>query len=677
MGDRGVQENGEEGRGSRWPAWIYLLTAATLVLSIAEGALLLAGTGFFGSGFNSVAVSSGWQIAVFGLASFAVDAGLQLALWVVAVPLLGWFGITGLRAWWGLFVVGAGLPTLIAAYRYNVYAIAGDAFSVALLRHTPLSSSSSMVQELLAAESLPWVVAATCGLLVIGIVGRLLGRWEALRPGLSARLALPSSRSALVGALLLLLSGALLTRIPGETPERIRYGLERKSADIAVSVLLDWGTDVDGDGFGPLSEIADPAPCDAARFPYALEVPGNGIDENGLAGDLAASLTAPSPVRAPLPSGAIRPHVLLIYLESFRHDLLGMRVNGRAVTPFLDQLIAEGASTDQAWTHSAWTLSSRTQLFTGAINARPGVSTLIDDFKALGYEVAHFSGQDESYGGSEALLGVERADRFYDARQDKERRSSRSTAPVSLQVSWKVLMERVDEYLRAYDGDRPLFLYVNFTDTHFPYLHGDLDDILGVPPLERSGIRAARARQVFEGYANTAANVDRGAQRVVESFRRATSDEDHGILVLADHGEAFYEHGRLGHGQGVDIEETRIPMVVWGLGGEWPVPLGPTDVRGLLRRNLTIERGDGPPLARFVPDSERRILQYAPSLARPTMIALRGLDGVDIYDFVEGTAHHEASEAAAASAAEGAAPPVADELIWWWEAVRSGAAPSS
>ena len=352
---------------------------------------------------------------------------------------------------------------------------------------------------------------------------------------------------------------------------------------------------------------------------------------------------------------------------------LDQRLIVGAVTPFLDRVAAEGGATDQAWTHSAWTLSSRTQLFTGEIVPGEGATTLIDDFKTLGYEVAHFSGQDESYGASDRLLGVDRADRFYDARQDLDRRTSRSTAPVSLQVSWKVLLERVVDHLRGYDGSRPLFLYVNFTDTHFPYAHAELDDILGVPRLERSGIRASRAVEVFEGYANTAANVDRGAQRLVEAFRGAIgADADHGILVLADHGEAFYENGRLGHGLSVDPQETRIPFIVWGFGGQWTVPLGPSDVRGLLRRNLAVERGAGRPRPRFQADPARRILQYAPSLARPTVIALRGLDGVHVYDFLAGEISRPETDAAGTPPEAEGVSLSADELIWRWEALRSG-----
>jgi len=38
----------------------------------------------------------------------------------------------------------------------------------------------------------------------------------------------------------------------------------------------------------------------------------------------------------------------------------------------------------------------------------------------------------------------------------------------------------------------------------------------------------------------------------------------------------------LGHGQTLDVEMTRVPFILWGVGGDWPEPIGPTDLRALL-----------------------------------------------------------------------------------------------
>jgi len=661
-------------RAGSVPRWLLGLGLAACVPTAVEMALLSLGTGFFTDGFNSVVLESLWLLPVFVGLSLTVDAALLLLLWGLLAPLVRTSGMRGSRAWWVLLMVGAWLPALLAAYRYNVYAVAGDMFNIALLSHISVSSSSSMVGELVSGTSLLWISMAALALVAILVGTALPARLEARYPRWSRLLDLPRPWLSVAAGGSILLMVALLTRLPGPTAAQLRYGLERKSADIVTTWVLAFAADVDGDGFGPLSSVRDPAPFDGSRHPYAREIVDNGVDENGLGGDLSSAHAIFDRVRAPLDLHGPRPHVLLLYLESFREDLIGQELEGREITPFLNRLADAGGSTSHAYAHAAWTLQSRSQLFGGRVEQRAGDSSLIDDFKAKGYRVAHFSGQDESYGKSQAVLGVERADHFYHARFDMDRRSSRSTTPVSLQVSWKVLLERVEAYLDEYDAGAPLFLYVNIVDTHFPYVHDELDDILGAPPLERGEIRMRRAERVREGYANAAANVDRACERTTVAFREAIGGADHAVLVLADHGEGLYERGRLGHGQTVDGLETRVPFIVWGIGGEWTVPLAVTDVRGLLRRNLPLERGDGPPIPRFVPDPSRRILQYAPSLERPEVIALRGLDRVVSYDFTSGRMADEQDPAAALRPAVSAGPdPELDELIWRWEAARLAA----
>jgi hypothetical protein len=62
----------------------------------------------------------------------------------------------------------------------------------------------------------------------------------------------------------------------------------------------------------------------------------------------------------------------------------------------------------------------------------------------------------------------------FDARSAAaERYSSFSTAG-SLAVPYTVVLNRVQAFLAHRDARRPLFLYVNFHDTHFPYHHAQI-----------------------------------------------------------------------------------------------------------------------------------------------------------------------------------------------------------
>jgi arylsulfatase A-like enzyme len=362
--------------------------------------------------------------------------------------------------------------------------------------------------------------------------------------------------------------------------------------------------------------------------------------------------------------------VLLVYLESFRHDLLGARVGDREVTPFLNRLAREGGSSARAYVEAPWTLASRKHLFVGSLRLDPGSTTLVDDFKSRGYTVAWFSGQDDSYGDSAHLLGAERADRFYDARQDLDRRTSRSTAPISLQVSWKTLTARALDYIARVDPEQPLFFYLNVVDTHFPYTNDEIDRLLDVESLPRDDINEQNVARVRDTYANTAANVDRAVEIVFDALRWRLGDADLAVVVTSDHGQAFYEYERLGHGQTLDSLETQVPFIVWGLGGDWPEPIGASDVRPLLLEHLGTA-GPAPAVRpRFVPDGARRVFQYAPDIEKPRYIALRGRDDSLLYDFARDGAFRIASGDVGGAAAEPRPQRDVRELIWRWEALQ-------
>lgn len=652
-------------------AWRWLLVPCLLGVLGVETLLLGIGTGFLTTGYNVAHIGSLAMLAAFVALSMVMDLWLVLGIWALLVPLLRWLRASRFQIWCAAGMTALGIPVVLAALRYNVHAVLGDMASLVLLRQFSRLDSPAIAAQML--DEIPILgVLAFAGGAAASAVFVVAGRLEPRLASARRSFELPSVRALWVAWAVLTLLGTFLLGTP--SLERLSPGMARKTSASLLSSLGAAVSDVDGDGFGLFAQPPDPAPFDASIHPYALDRPGNGVDENGVGGDHPADVAAGPPAGELSVEPPERPHVLLVYLESFRADLLQQRLHGREITPFLNELAREGASSQQAYVHSPWTLASRAHLFSGQLVSAPGNPTLIDDFQALGYTVAWFSGQDDSYGDSVRVLGADRADVFYDARSDIALRTSRSTAPASLQVSWRTLTRRILEFLETVDGSQPLFLYANVVDTHYPYTNADVDPILDVEPLDRSGIRSHRARQVWEAYANTAANVDRAVERIVETFRKRIAGASHAILVTADHGQSFYENGLLGHGQSLDGLQTRVPFIVWGLGGEWPEPLAPTDVRSLLLRNLGRERPSGPPRARFVPQPDRKIFQYVSALERPSLVALRGLDGRLQYEFWRGRLARIAPGGTVERSVPEARPDLLESVIWRWEREQRRAA---
>jgi len=70
------------------------------------------------------------------------------------------------------------------------------------------------------------------------------------------------------------------------------------------------------------------------------------------------------------------------------------------------------------------------------------------------------------------------------------------TTPGSLALPYEVNGERVSEFLAKRETSRPLFLYVNFHDTHFPYHHRWIRPLVNDSVLPRAEIRPGRAEDL-------------------------------------------------------------------------------------------------------------------------------------------------------------------------------------
>jgi hypothetical protein len=661
--------------GSHWSGgWALLLAGSIALIGAVDATLLGLGKAYFGSGFNSVYIEGAAQMTAFFVCAAVLDLVLVLAVWAVFLPILRRLRFPRLSLLCLAGVLAVVVPFSLDFVHYRLHVVLGDILDVRLLWEVSGQSLSSSAAEALSqfpSLVLILVLAAAGVALLLWVTRRLDDRLHPIRDWLVP----PRTASLWVGFLSCAMLGTAILAISITSAPRIHYGLVRKPSAVLLSQLVQKVTDLDRDGFGFLSMPPDADPFDSSLYAYAVDLPGNGIDENGLAGDHPTGFERIRPVGEAGFRGEGRPHLLVIFLESFRGDLIGRRHGDREVTPFLNRLAREGASSSRAYVHSPYTAGSRGQLFGGRLVAYPGQDTLIDGLHDRGYFVAYFSGADESFADGEAMIGFDRADLFYDGRQDKDRRTSRSSNPISLQVSWKLVNQRVFEFLEDYDPATPLFLYVNFVDTHFPYHHAEIDDLLGVEPIPRSEIRAKRVERVWDTYLNAAANVDRAAEALLERWWQKVGRHHCAILVTADHGQSIYDSGFLGHGQSVATEQTRVPLILWGIGGDWPEPVGISDIRGLLRRNLPREPQESPPQARFVPDANRRIFQYMAAIEYPKFLGLRGLERTAVYEFRSGRLSHLGPDDEPLQLPKTAVLSDFEALIRNWEALRGEARP--
>lgn len=643
--------------------WVTATLVAASVISLADGILLQLRRDFFTGGFLSEDAATTWASRLlFGVCSLIVDAGAAAPLaWGAAWLLGGWPARRGLRT--VVVAALAALPFLfIDVVSYEIVRFLGDTFDAGLM----FDLVGRRLDEVAVVMSGQW--GRVAALALSAVTGAALVMWLFVRARRSA--AVPGGarlpRQELTWVALLALVGLVVCVLGRLVSPVVDNGLRRKPSGRVGLAVVATLSDVDRDGFGWTSPVADPWPFDGTRHPYAIDVPGNAVDENGLAGDLPDGATSPAAAE-PRPF-ARTPPVMLVVLESVRADVVGLHVNGRPVTPTLDALARAGLSHPRAYSHNGYTVQSRYHLMAGSlVNGFGGA--LLDDFARNGYETAYFSGQDESFGISGARFdsGFARADVRYDARQDRERRASTYSTPGSLLVPGTIVLERLAAFLAGRGPSRPLFLVLGIGDTHFPYAHSDMEPLLGVEPLPRADIVPERRNDLLETYAQAVSNVDATIGKAM-SLVEAHTGVAPAVVVVSDHGESLFDEGFLGHGYALNDAQTRVPLVTAGLDLQLPDPFGQADLRASLLAALSRPASSTGP--RLVPRGDLGVVQYLGVFERARQLAVVGTDGRASFDLRTGMWRDRDGPARAVTGLSGRERDTWRQLVHFWERSR-------
>jgi arylsulfatase A-like enzyme len=105
-------------------------------------------------------------------------------------------------------------------------------------------------------------------------------------------------------------------------------------------------------------------------------------------------------------------------------------------------------------------------------------------------------------------------------------------------------------------GARPLFLWVHYYDAHTPYPPAGPDPV-PVPP----GLLPSYAQ-----YAAGVRAIDAALAPLLDSLDRRPGPGRRAVLLTADHGEAFGEHGMMFHAASAFEPLVRVPGVLWAPG---------------------------------------------------------------------------------------------------------------
>ncbi len=290
---------------------------------------------------------------------------------------------------------------------------------------------------------------------------------------------------------------------------------------------------------------------------------------------LVVAVAAPLVVAEPVAS---RPNVLLISIDTLRADHLGAYGYARDTSPRINNFAQRGVLYEQAQSSAPWTLPAHASLFSGLDPSEHGITEYASDgdtWQVLDQEIPLLAEQLRGHGYTTAAFtgGGLLGSRFGLARGfDMYRSDGR----------------RLEDYHPAVLGwlrrnqRWPFFLFLHFYNVHRPYrppapydklfsaaegesfAAADLEDFCAAAEQRGTPPTAAFLRQVVARYDGEIRYLDTLLGEVFDQLERSGLNDNTLVVLLSDHGEAFFEHGNCDHLKSLYQPLVRVPLIVAG-----------------------------------------------------------------------------------------------------------------
>jgi arylsulfatase A-like enzyme len=299
--------------------------------------------------------------------------------------------------------------------------------------------------------------------------------------------------------------------------------------------------------------------------------------------------------------------VILVSIDSLRADHLGAYGYPRPTSPTIDRLAATGTVFERAYSTTSWTLPAHAALMTGlddythgAIDSR---RKLAESFDTLAEALApagvrstgFFTGPflHPSFGLGQGFHEYVDSTSYQWTGLEQAKRIPHE--PSHRDVTNPILLSRVEAWLRERRPAQRNLIFIHMWDVHADYRAPDAygrlfdpeydeSDLSGQFEERRGGevkLSAGALRKLIARYDAEIRYTDETLRDLLDRFGRHGLLDSAAVIVLADHGEEFFDHGRKGHRRTLFEEVLRVPLILHFPGAPTP-PRRVADVVSLI-----------------------------------------------------------------------------------------------
>ncbi len=258
-------------------------------------------------------------------------------------------------------------------------------------------------------------------------------------------------------------------------------------------------------------------------------------------------------------------NIFVIVLDAFRYDLVNKKVNGKEVTPNINEFSNLSYNFQNFYANAPYTGPSVATMFTGFLPEIHGVrkigNLMPDEIKTLQFYLKKKDYLSQAFTGNPVLLSHELLKKFDNkklifrtVKKEKKNSSYNNIKPILNSISKLKKMEKN-------------FFYIHLLPPHKPYNPPESFKkkfYIG-SEIKNNGFDTYAKEYINYKYLRYLNNVNYGDHlvgQILTAINNAGIFEESLIIITSDHGEAFAEHNDMEHSKSVYNEMIHISFLL-------------------------------------------------------------------------------------------------------------------